>query len=166
MILATTEIARELSQVGRLELVAVSKNPTTEPGKRSEPFGIDVEKPFLTPLLTNDPERHHPRSHVMGELGLGDVAVSLALRQQFAVAAAFDDPAVIDDADLVGLRHGRKAVGDDNGRAALAQSVKRLLDRLLGFGIERRGRLVEQNDRRVLEEGAGDGDALALSARE
>ena len=34
------------------------------------------------------------------------------------------------------------------------------------FGIERRGRLVEKDDRRVLEEGAGDGDALALSARE
>ncbi len=30
--------------------------------------------------------------------------------------------------------------------------------------IERRGRFVEQDDRRVLEKGAGDGDALALAA--
>jgi hypothetical protein len=97
----------------------------------------------------------------MGELGLGDVAIGLALRQQFAVAAALYDPAAIDDADLVGLCDRRQTVGDHDGRTAC---VKRLLDRLLGFRIESRGRLVEQDDRRVLEEGAGDGDALALSA--
>ena len=35
-----------------------------------------------------------------------------------------------------------------------------------GFRIERRSRLVQQDDRRVLEEGARDGDALALAAGE
>ena len=36
----------------------------------------------------------------------------------------------------------------------------------LGVAVERRGRLVEQQDRRRLEDGAGDGDALLLAARE
>ena len=42
----------------------------------------------------------------------------------------------------------------------------RILHQPLGFGIERRGRLVEQDDRRVLDQRARDRDALALPARE
>ena len=45
------------------------------------------------------------------ELGSCDQAVRAALGQQFAVAAALDDPAVIDDADLVGLSDGRAGDG-------------------------------------------------------
>ena len=74
--------------------------------------------------------------------------------------------AAVDDADLVGVGDRREAVGDDQSRAPFAQGVKRLLNRLLGLGVERRGRLVEQDDRRVFEEGARDGDALALAAGE
>ena len=44
--------------------------------------------------------------------------------------------------------------------------VELLLDRRLDFRIERRGRLVEDQDRRVLQQHAGDRDALALAARE
>ena len=51
-------------------------------------------------------------------------------------------------------------------RLALHQRVELLLDRRLDLRIERRGRLVEDQDRRVLEEHAGDGDALALAARQ
>ena len=36
---------------------------------------------------------------------------------------------------------------------------------MLGFGIERRGRLVEQDQRRILDQRARDRDALALAAR-
>ena len=36
----------------------------------------------------------------------------------------------------------------------------------LAFGVERRGRLVEQQQRRVAQNGARDGDALALAARQ
>ena len=39
------------------------------------------------------------------------------------------------------------------------------LTRVLGLDVERAGRLVEHQDRRVLEHGAGNGDALALAAR-
>ena len=45
-------------------------------------------------------------------------------------------------------------------------AVERVLDFLLGVGVERRGRLVEHQDRRVLQDGAGDGDALLLAAGE
>jgi hypothetical protein len=45
-------------------------------------------------------------------------------------------------------------------------SLQLLLDRRLDLGVERRGRLVEHQDRRVLQQHAGDGDALALAAGE
>ena len=66
--------------------------------------------------------------------------------------------------DAVGLQHGRQAVGDDDGGAALHQMLERRLHQRLAFGVERRGRLVEQQDRRVAQDGAGNGDALALAA--
>ena len=43
---------------------------------------------------------------------------------------------------------------------------KRLADRLFGFAVERGGRFIQQQDRRVLQEGARDGDALPLPARD
>ena len=49
----------------------------------------------------------------------------------------------------------------------LAHQVgKRGGDLGLAFGVERRGGFVEQQQRRVAQDGAGDGDALALAARE
>src|SRR5208337_4781333 len=57
------------------------------------------------------------------------------------------------------------AVGDDQRGAALHQRLERALHQRLALGVERRGRLVEQQDWRVFQDGARDGDALALAAR-
>src|SRR4029450_13127233 len=46
--------------------------------------------------------------------------------------------------------------------AAAEQAVERLLDALLGLGVDRRGGLVEDEDRGVEGEGAGEGDELLL----
>ena len=54
---------------------------------------------------------------------------------------------------------------DDEGGAALHQRLQRLLDLRLGRRVERAGRLVEDQDRRVLQQRPGDGEALALAAR-
>ncbi len=45
------------------------------------------------------------------------------------------------------------------------ETVDRLLDARLRLDVERAGRLVEHQDRRILEDRAGDRDALALAAR-
>ena len=55
---------------------------------------------------------------------------------------------------------------DRDHRALFHQPGELLLDRRLDLGIERRGRLVEHQDRRVLQNHAGEGDALALAARQ
>ena len=61
-------------------------------------------------------------------------------------------------------QHGRQAVGDDDAGAAAHQPLERLLDQPLALRIERAGRLVEQQQRRVAQDGPRDGDALALPA--
>ena len=46
------------------------------------------------------------------------------------------------------------------------QPVERVLHQPLAFRVERGGRFVEQQQRRVAQQRAGDGDALALAARQ
>ena len=53
---------------------------------------------------------------------------------------------------------------DGDHRASAHQAAQGFADRFLGLAVERGGRFVEQQERRVLEEGARDGDALALAA--
>ena len=50
------------------------------------------------------------------------------------------------------------------GGAAPHQIVERRLDGALAFGVQRAGRFVEQQDRRILQDGAGYGEPLALAA--
>ena len=73
---------------------------------------------------------------------------------------------VDDDDDAAGGADGGKAMGDDERRAVLGQLVKGVLDLRLGHGIERRGCLVKDQDGRIFQEDAGDGDALLLPARQ
>ena len=80
--------------------------------------------------------------------------------------AALDDHAVVEHDDLVGADDGREPVRDDQRRAVARHPFERVLDLLLGVAVERRGRLVEEQDRRRLEDRAGDGDALLLAAGE
>ena len=61
--------------------------------------------------------------------------------------------------------HGRQPVRDHQRGAALHDLVERLLHQRLALRIERAGRLVEQQDRRVAQDRPGDGDPLPLAGR-
>jgi len=80
--------------------------------------------------------------------------------------AVFDDIAGFEHHHAIEIAQCRKAVGDRDHGAAAHQAAERLSDRFLGFAVESGGRLVEQQDRRVLQEGARDRDALPLAARQ
>ena len=77
-----------------------------------------------------------------------------------------DDLAVLEHDQAVGVAQRAQAVRDGEGRAALDQAGDRVLDLLLGLGVDRGGRLVEDQDARVVQDRAGDADALALAAAE
>ena len=71
------------------------------------------------------------------------------LLQQLVVAALGRDPAILEHDDLVGERDRRQPVGDHERRPAGHHLAQRELDLLLGRCIDRRGRVVEDQDPRV-----------------
>src|SRR3712207_1208427 len=83
--------------------------------------------------------------------------IQAALAEQRLVGSLLDNPGLVHDEDPVGGAHGGEAVGDDEGGAAFHEPVEGALNLALALGIERRGRLVEEQNRRVLKDGAGDG---------
>ena len=82
------------------------------------------------------------------------------------MGAGFGEAAVVEHVDLVGVADGGEAVGDDEGGAASGEAGEGALDGRLGFVVDRGGGFVEHQDGGILEDGAGDRQALALSAGE
>ena len=91
-------------------------------------------------------------------------AYSAARCQQLRVRALLDHAALVQHQHLVGVFDGRQPVRDDQRRAVGHQVVERVLHQAFGFGVERGGGLVEDQDRRVLQHRARDREALALAA--
>jgi hypothetical protein len=80
--------------------------------------------------------------------------------------ALFDDLAFVEDDDGIGLEDGVEAMGNGDGGASLHQFAGGFFEQGFGFRVERGGGFVENQNRRVFEEGAGEGEALGLSAGE
>ena len=74
--------------------------------------------------------------------------------------------ALVHHQDAVAGQHRGEPVRDHERGAVAHQFFQRGLHQRLALGIERRGRLIEQQQRRVAQDGAGDRDALALAARQ
>ena len=75
--------------------------------------------------------------------------------------AAIDYPPVIQNDDLVGERDGGEAMGDDEvvGPSRLAQSN---LDLPFGSGVDRGGRVIQDQNPRLCQQRPCDRDPLAL----
>ena len=99
-------------------------------------------------------------------------AEHLAVRARCVVAAAAvvgavgDDPAVVDEHHPIGQRDGGRPVGDDERGALRHHLGQRVADLVLLGRVDRGGGVVEDQDAGVGQDGPGDGDALALPARE
>ena len=90
--------------------------------------------------------------------------INAAALDQFRVRAGLNDAALVQHDNHVRVENGGEPVRDANGRAALHQFVERGLHGAFGFGVERAGGFIQNQNRRVLQNGAGDGEALALAA--
>ena len=82
------------------------------------------------------------------------------------MGAGLDHLALVEHDDLVRVDDRRQPVRDHERRAAAHQLAERALHGDLALRVERRGRLVEEQDRRVAQDRARDGDALLLTARQ
>src|SRR5947209_1480882 len=117
--------------------------------------------------------------HMLGAIGLAQhllrlrhlaltvpqAGIEAAAGEQFLVPATLGDDALVKHEDLVGVDHRRQPMRDHQRRAPARHAIERVLDFGLRMAVERRGRLVEHQDRRGFEDRAGDGDALLLAAR-
>ena len=75
-----------------------------------------------------------------------------------------DNSPLVEHGDRVGSLDGGEAMRDDKGRASLGDRIEGRMQARLRFRIEGRSGLVENENRRVLEQRAGDGNALPLAA--
>src|SRR5437762_772396 len=75
--------------------------------------------------------------------------VDAVLLQQFRVIALLAELPVMEHEDAVRAADRGEAVRDDDGRAADLQALERLLDQVLGLGIDAARRFVEDEHRRV-----------------
>ena len=76
------------------------------------------------------------------------------------------NPAILQDHDAVRAQDGGEPVGDDNAGPVLHQVFQGLLHDALRFGIQGACGLVQDQERWILEQGPGDGDALLLAPGE
>ncbi|KFI56632.1 HAD-superfamily hydrolase [Bifidobacterium callitrichos DSM 23973] len=84
-------------------------------------------------------------------------------RDELVMSAAFDDAAGFDDHDAVRVADRRQTMRDDERGAPLHEPVHAMLDERLGAGVDRRGRLIEDQRRRIGDGGTRDGEQLPLA---
>ena len=73
------------------------------------------------------------------------------------MCSGFDNFAVIDDHDFIGILHRGQTVSDNKYRAVLHQIVDCTLNHGFCLIVQSRGRFVENNHRRVFDKGTGYG---------
>ena len=94
------------------------------------------------------------------ELGGVEAGVDAILSEELGVGAALGDMAAIEDEDLVSFEDSAEAVGDDDAGAVREDVLERFLDELFGLAVETAGGFIEDEDARVAQDDAGEGDAL------
>ena len=82
------------------------------------------------------------------------------------MAALLGDDAAVDEQNAVAEARRGKAVRDEHARPPHGHGGVFLIDIVLGNGVERGGRLVEQQDGRVLIERSGEHEPLHFAAGE
>ncbi|CAN4028530.1 Zn-dependent peptidase ImmA, M78 family, partial [Dysosmobacter welbionis] len=85
---------------------------------------------------------------------------------ELVVGTPLNDAAVLHHQDLVRALDGGQPMGDGKDGFPLCQSGQSLLNQVLILRVYAGGRFIKDDDRRVFEHGAGDGNALFLPAGE
>ena len=82
------------------------------------------------------------------------------------MSALFGKSAAIEGENAIGVSQRGKTMGDCNGCAALYQHGQRLLNALLGLGVDVARGLIEHKNSWIIEERTGDREPLFFAARE
>ena len=95
-----------------------------------------------------------------------EIGVETSFGHERIVRAALHDAPAVEHDDLVGIAHGLQAMRDHDDRLAARQLGDGALQVALVLRVDVGGGPVEDDDGRVLQDGARDGEALALAARQ
>lgn len=99
-------------------------------------------------------------------LQLHQLAISTLERHQLPMRATLRHNAAINHIDDICLLNGAQAMRNRDGSTAPRGGIQRRLDDFFRLGVQRAGGFVEEEDLRVAEEGARDGETLLLPAGE
>lgn len=102
---------------------------------------------------------------VFDQLGSVDFGIDRAVFQQLGVSAAGDQPAFIEHEDQIGIAHRADTLGNHEASAPAHKPIEGALDQCLSRDIHIASAVVEDEQARIEQQGAGDGDALFLAAR-
>src|ERR1041385_5271256 len=89
--------------------------------------------------------------------------INAAQREQFLVRSALAQLALVHDENPVGALDGGEAMRNDQGSAAFHQPRQRLAHAKLGFRVNARRGLVQNQEARVVGQRAGETDELFLA---
>ncbi len=90
--------------------------------------------------------------------------VSAAETKQFFMGAGFHDMPLVENNDHVCVLNGAQTVCDGEHGTVCHDFIQRILHQFLRDGVKRTGGFVKNQDRRILEDCAGNGNTLFLSA--
>ena len=92
------------------------------------------------------------------------MSVSAVSGQELFVGALLNDAPAVDDDNMMCEAHRAETVGNDKRGASGSRAPKRVDNRALRRSIQTAGGLIENQNARVAQYGAGNGDALLLPA--
>ena len=92
--------------------------------------------------------------------------IAAAGLDQPVMRTVLDQTAAIERDDAISRPYGREPVRDDQNRPPLGDLFHVVLNDALALIVEGARRLIEDQNARVGDERAGNGDALALATRE
>src|SRR5688500_11671680 len=98
-------------------------------------------------------------------LVLYQFSIIFASRDKLFMRPVVEQDSMAEHQDLVAVAHGGKAMCDDHRGLALARFLDGLLHDVLTHRVQCGGRLIEDDDARLLRKGSRDANALALAAR-
>lgn len=82
--------------------------------------------------------------------------------QQLLVGTLFDDMTAVQNQDNIGIADSAQPMSDDD--LSTGKSIEIVLNYLLGNDIQGAGSFIEEQDGRVMSQGARQGKALALAS--
>lgn len=95
-----------------------------------------------------------------------EFGIEAVLREQLLMRALLHDIPLANNKNYICLPDRTQTMSDNEARSPFERFAHRFLHERFGVRIDRRGCLIEHDDRRIREHGTGDREQLALTLRE